>query len=292
MNHHVCGTAVDNRCGCAALVSIGEQLKGIKHKSDIYLVGTVWEEFNIRGAVFAARKVKPDLAICMDVTMSGDTSDLSGKYDIGLGRGAAVGMYNFHGRGTLNGCIGHQGLYRLALKCAEQNQIPLQEFATLGMLTDADVYKRQEENKKRIEEALEIVGLSAYRTCLPQELSGGMMQRVNIARAMVFNPELLIMDQPFGALDAITRKKLRFDFLRIFEQSQKSIVIVTNSIDEALLFSNRIYVMSGGPGTIENVVTVDVPFEERTTEVATNERFTALRKQMIKIVKQQYGEEV
>lgn len=152
--------------------------------------------------------------------------------------------------------------------------------------------KNEEENKKRIEEALEIVGLSAYRTCLPQELSGGMMQRVNIARAMVFNPELLIMDQPFGALDAITRKKLRFDFLRIFEQSQKSIVIVTNSIDEALLFSNRIYVMSGGPGTIENVVTVDVPFEERTTEVATNERFTVLRKQMIKIVKQQYGEEV
>lgn len=145
MNHHVCGTAVDNRCGCAALVSIGEQLKGIKHKSDIYLVGTVWEEFNIRGAVFAARKVKPDLAICMDVTMSGDTSDLSGKYDIGLGRGAAVGMYNFHGRGTLNGCIGHQGLYRLALKCAEQNQIPLQEFATLGMLTDA-AYVQMEGN--------------------------------------------------------------------------------------------------------------------------------------------------
>lgn len=148
--------------------------------------------------------------------------------------------------------------------------------------------KNEAENRERIEEALEIVGLSSYRTCLPQELSGGMMQRVNIARAMVFDPELLVMDQPFGALDAITRKKLRFDFLRIFERSQKSIVIVTNSIDEALLFSNRIYVMSSGPGTVQEVVPVDVPFEDRTTEIATNEKFTALRKQMIKIVKEQY----
>lgn len=144
-NNRVCGTAVDNRCGCGAIVSIAEQLKTRKHKADIYLVGTVWEEFNIRGAIFAARAVKPDLAICLDVTMSGDTPDLSGKYDIGLGRGAAVGMYNFHGRGTLNGCIGHQGLYRHALRCAEVNNIPLQEFATLGMLTDA-AYVQMEGN--------------------------------------------------------------------------------------------------------------------------------------------------
>lgn len=144
-NGHICGAAVDNRGGCAALVSIAEQLKGIQHDADIYLVGTVWEEFNIRGAVFAARKIKPDLAICMDVTMSGDTPDLAGKYNIGLGQGAAVGMYNFHGRGTLNGCIGHQGLYKHALSCAEKNHIPLQEFATLGMLTDS-AYVQMEGN--------------------------------------------------------------------------------------------------------------------------------------------------
>ena len=136
LNDHVCGTAVDNRCGCAALVDIASQLKGKKHDADIYLVGTVWEEFNIRGAVFAARAIKPDLAIGMDVVMCGDTPDLSAKYDTALGAGAAVGMYNFHGRGTLNGCIGHFGLYRHALKTAEDKGIALQEFASLGMLTD------------------------------------------------------------------------------------------------------------------------------------------------------------
>jgi NitT/TauT family transport system ATP-binding protein len=90
-----------------------------------------------------------------------------------------------------------------------------------------------------------------------------MMQRVGIARALVFNPDLLLMDQPFGALDAITRRKLRYDFLKIFERAAKTIIIVTNSIDEALLFANRIYVMSEAPGTIEEVVEVTVPFEER-----------------------------
>ena len=137
LNDRVCGTAVDNRCSCGALVEIARQLSSRQHASTVYLVGTVWEEFNIRGAVFAARAVKPDLAICMDVTMSGDTPELAAKFETGMGKGPAVGMYNFHGRGTLNGCIGHQGLYRLALRCAEENGIPLQEFATVGMLTDA-----------------------------------------------------------------------------------------------------------------------------------------------------------
>lgn len=150
---------------------------------------------------------------------------------------------------------------------------------------------KQAEYEQRVSDALQIVGLSQYRTCLPQELSGGMMQRVGIARALVFNPELLVMDQPFGALDAITRKKLRFDFLNIFEKAQKTILIITNSIDEALLFSNRIYIFSDAPGTVQEVVDVDVPFAERTTDISTNERFTALRARMIKIIKQQYANE-
>lgn len=145
LNDHICGSAIDNRCGCTALVDIASQLKDAGQDANIYLVGTVWEEFNIRGAVFAARQIKPELAIGMDVVMSGDTPDLSAKYDTALGNGAAVGLYNFHGRGTLNGCIGHAGLYMHALKTAKENNIPIQEFATIGMLTDT-AYVQMENN--------------------------------------------------------------------------------------------------------------------------------------------------
>lgn len=136
MGNRVSGAAVDNRGGCAALVKLAENLKDKKHASTVYIVGTVWEEFSIRGAIFAARAKKPDLAICVDVALPGDTPDLSTRYDVALSKGPTVTLYNFHGRGTLNGTIAHNGLYRHAMKCASENNIPLQEFAALGMLTD------------------------------------------------------------------------------------------------------------------------------------------------------------
>jgi NitT/TauT family transport system ATP-binding protein len=149
--------------------------------------------------------------------------------------------------------------------------------------------QKEKEYEDRIHEALEIVGLTKYRDALPQELSGGMMQRVGIARSLVYNPDLLLMDQPFGALDAITRKKLRFDFLKIFQHARKTIVIATNSVDEALLFATRIYVIRMAPGTVEEVVEVGIPFEERKEGIEDNETFIGLRRQMIEIVKRQYA---
>lgn len=133
----VCGTAIDNRGGCACLVRIAELLRKDSPKSDVYLVGTVWEEFNLRGAIIAARTIKPDIAICLDVVLSGDTPDLKGKFDTRLGAGPAVSLYNFHGRGTLNGNIPHEGLVKLAISSSEELQIPLQRFAALGILTDS-----------------------------------------------------------------------------------------------------------------------------------------------------------
>lgn len=136
LNDHVFGTAVDNRCGCGALVAIADTIAHKEHAADIYIAATVQEEFNILGGVFAAREVKPDLDIGIDVMFCGDTPDLAGKYDLSMGKGPAVGLYNFHGRGTLNGCIAHKGLYMHARETAEKYEIPLQEFASLGMLTD------------------------------------------------------------------------------------------------------------------------------------------------------------
>jgi putative aminopeptidase FrvX len=141
----VSGTAVDNRGGCAALVGIANALANNRPRSTVHLVGTVWEEFNLRGAVFAARRLNPDLAICLDVALSGDTPDLSSRYAVGLSLGPTVTLYNFHGRGTLNGTIAHQGLYRHSLDCAEQLGINLQEVASLGLLTD-NAYVQMEGN--------------------------------------------------------------------------------------------------------------------------------------------------
>jgi len=137
MGTMVSGTAVDNRGGCAALVGIAEMLSRCRPKSTTFLVGSVWEEFNLRGAIFAARQVKPDVAICLDVALNGDTPELANRYETRLSNGPTVGLYNFHGRGTLNGTIAHDGLYRLALACGEAEGFRLQEFAALGMLTDA-----------------------------------------------------------------------------------------------------------------------------------------------------------
>jgi putative aminopeptidase FrvX len=136
MDDRVCGTAIDNRGSCAALVALAQELKKAGPEATVYLVGSVWEEFSIRGAIFAARRVRPDFAICLDIALSGDTPDLKSRYDINMGAGPTVCLYNFHSRGTLNGTIAHNGLYKLALKASESSGIPLQEFASIGLLTD------------------------------------------------------------------------------------------------------------------------------------------------------------
>ena len=133
----VSGTSVDNRGGCTALVGLAENLSKKKIKSNVYLVGTSMEEFNLRGAIIAARHLKPDMAICFDISTAGDTDDLKSRYDIHLSKGPTVILYNFHSRGTLNGNIAFNPLYRHAMNCAEKNSLELQEAVFLGGLTDA-----------------------------------------------------------------------------------------------------------------------------------------------------------
>jgi NitT/TauT family transport system ATP-binding protein len=111
----------------------------------------------------------------------------------------------------------------------------------------------------RAEHYLRMVGLYDFRDKLPAELSGGMQQRAGIVRALVHDPTILLMDEPFGAVDVLTREKLNFEIQALWEQTKKTIVFVTHSIPEAVFLSDTIFVFSPRPGTIVKVVDVDLP---------------------------------
>jgi NitT/TauT family transport system ATP-binding protein len=115
------------------------------------------------------------------------------------------------------------------------------------------------EYRRRAIELLEMTGLDKFRDDFPSELSGGMQQRVAICRALIHNPSLLLMDEPFSALDAMTRDAMNQELLRIWEEFKKTVLFVTHSIREAVYLSDRVFVMSPRPAVISQVVEIDLP---------------------------------
>jgi NitT/TauT family transport system ATP-binding protein len=140
------------------------------------------------------------------------------------------------------------------------------------------------ERKRVALEFLRLVGLQEFADAYPHQLSGGMQQRVAIARALSFEPALLLMDEPFGALDEMTRERLNLELLSIWEKTANTVVFVTHSISEAVFLSGRVVVMSPRPGRIAGAVDVDLPYP-RTVETREAPRFFELVTQVRELLR-------
>ncbi len=144
------------------------------------------------------------------------------------------------------------------------------------------------ERTKKANNFLSLVGLSGFEDHYPHELSGGMKQRVSIARALALNPDILLMDEPFGALDAQTREILQRDLLLIASSTGKTIVFITHSIDEAVFLADRVAVMTARPGVIKSVVEVPLTREERLRDdVKVSDAFVKTRHQLWELLKEE-----
>ena len=126
--------------------------------------------------------------------------------------------------------------------------------------------------RKAAGDLLELTGLGGFETKYPRELSGGMQQRVAICRALLPDPSLLLMDEPFGALDAMTREEMSLELLRVWEERRKTILFVTHSIPEAILLADRVVVMTPRPGRIARMLEIDLP-RPRTMDMEFDARF-------------------
>jgi len=144
--------------------------------------------------------------------------------------------------------------------------------------------------KQRTKEALDLVGMGHALHKRPHEVSGGMKQRVGIARALAMEPKVLLMDEPFGALDALTRARLQDELLKIVERTKSTVVMVTHDVDEAVLLSDRIVMMTNGPAaTIGEILRVDLQRPRDRVALAEDPHYVHLRKQVLDFLYTRHG---
>ena len=155
----------------------------------------------------------------------------------------------------------------------------------LNLKKDLTPQQREEIAMKYIK----MVGLEKFADSYPKELSGGMKQRVAIARAYAVNPSLLLMDEPFGALDAQTRTQLQTELLKTWEEEKKTCFFITHDVEEAILLANKVIVMSARPGRIKEVIDIDIPYP-RDQESKMLPRFTELKNYIWNMVYKEYLE--
>ncbi|MBR1219533.1 ABC transporter ATP-binding protein [Bradyrhizobium sp. U87765 SZCCT0131] len=129
------------------------------------------------------------------------------------------------------------------------------------------------EAEERAKRLIGMVGLKGYENFYPKELSGGMKQRVAIARTLAYNPAVLLMDEPFGALDAHTRTRLQNDLLDIWERDRKTVLFVTHAVDEAVYLSDKVIVMTRSPGRIKQVIDIELPRPRRRADLLLDPRY-------------------
>jgi ABC-type nitrate/sulfonate/bicarbonate transport system ATPase subunit len=146
--------------------------------------------------------------------------------------------------------------------------------------------KPKEETREIVGRYIQLMGLKGFEKSYPYQLSGGMQQRAGLARALAVNPSLLLMDEPFGSLDAQTREMMQEELLRILEAEKKTMIFVTHSIDEAILLGDRIVVMSCRPGRIREILPVDIPRPRKIISVRAHPSYFELRKSIWEMLKQ------
>lgn len=142
----------------------------------------------------------------------------------------------------------------------------------------ADLSLKDKQIRKKVDELISIVRLQGFEKSYPRELSGGMSQRVAIARALLRNPDVLLLDEPFGALDAFTRTHLQDVLLEIWNQKKTTMIFVTHDLDESIYLANKVMVMSAKPGKVRSIIPIDLPYPRRKAD----QSFQKMRHRVLK----------